>query len=259
MDMGLQGRTALLTGASRGMGRACAEALAREGVDLTLVARGSGPLEETAAAIRAASGVRVTTVAADISTEAGRAAALAACPDPDILLANAGGMKPGDFRQWSREDWIAAVDLMMLPPILLTRAVVDGMMARGFGRIVAIAARTVKCPQPELGLSNGARSGLVGFLAGLGRQTVRHNVTINTLLPGIIASEAQREHVDVLAQHDPQRFKEIWAARAAENPAGRYGRPEEIGAAFCFLCSAHAGFITGQSLMIDGGSYPGTF
>ncbi len=259
MDMGLQGRTALLTGASRGMGRACAEALAREGVDLTLVARGSGPLEETAAAIRAASGVRVTTVAADISTEAGRAAALAACPDPDILLANAGGMKPGDFRQWSREDWIAAVDLMMLPPILLTRAVVDGMMARGFGRIVAIAARTVKCPQPELGLSNGARSGVVGFLAGLGRQTVRRNVTINTLLPGIIASEAQREHVDVLAQHDPQRFKEIWASRAAENPAGRYGRPEEIGAAFCFLCSAHAGFITGQSLMIDGGSYPGTF
>lgn len=259
MDMGLQGRKALLTGASRGMGRACAEALAREGVDLTLVARSAAPLEKAAAAIRAASGVRVDIVAADISTEAGRAAALAACPDPDILLANAGGMKPGDFRNWTREDWIAAVDLMMLPPILLTRAVVDGMMERGFGRIVAIAARTVKCPQPELGLSNGARSGLVGFLAGLGRQTVRRNVTINTLLPGIIASEAQREHVDVLAGHDPAKFEEIWAARAAENPAGRYGRPEEIGAAFCFLCSTHAGFITGQSLMIDGGSYPGTF
>ncbi len=260
MDLGIRGRKALLTGSSKGMGRACAFAVAREGVDVTLVARNRTTLEETADAIRAETGVKVTTVAADVSTEEGRAAVLEACPDPDIVLNNAGGKLPGDFRDWDRKEWIEAIDLMMLPPIMMMRAVVDGMMERGFGRIVNIVSRSVKIPQNELGLSNGARSGLVGFTAGLARQTVRCNVTINNLLPGIFDSDAQREHIEgMIKDGSTQSFDEIWAARAAANPAGRYGRPEEIGAYFAFLCGENAGFITGQSLLIDGGSYPGTF
>lgn len=259
MDLGIAGREALLTGASRGMGRACAEALAREGVNLTIAARGREALEETASAIRAATGAQVRIVAADVTTGAGRAEILAACPAPDILLNNAGGMTPGDFRDWEPQDWIAAVELMMLPPIMMMRATVDGMMARGFGRIVNIASRSVKIAQPELGLSNGARSGLVGFTAGLARQTVRHNVTINNLLPGIFDTDAQREHIRALPGAEGEGFAQIWDARAAANPAGRYGRAGEIGAYFAFLCSQHAGFITGQNLLIDGGSYPGTF
>ncbi|MEI2385212.1 SDR family oxidoreductase [Breoghania sp. JC706] len=259
MDLGIRGRTALLTGSSKGMGRACAFAVAREGVDVTLVARTEKTLLETADAIRAETGVTVTTVIADITTDAGRRAALYACPEPDIVLNNAGGKLPGDFREWGREDWISAINLMMLPPIMMMRDVVDGMMERGFGRIVNIVSRSVKIPQAELGLSNGARSGLVGFTAGLARQTVRHNVTINNLLPGIVDSDAQREHIEGMLKDGGPSFDEVWAERAAGNPAGRYGRPEEIGAYFAFLCGADAGFITGQNLLIDGGSYPGTF
>lgn len=259
MDLGIEGRRALLTGASKGMGRACAMALAREGVDVTIVARGRDALEATAAAIRAETGAKVTAVAADVTTAEGRGAALAACPEPDILLNNAGGMPPGDFRTWTRDDWIAAVDLMMLPPIEMIKATVDGMMARGFGRIVNIASRSVKIAQPELGLSNGARSGLVGFVAGLSRQTVASNVTINNLLPGIFDSDAQREHIAGMLDEMGQSFDEVWQARANANPARRYGRTEEIGAYFAFLCSVHAGYITGQNLLIDGGSYPGTY
>jgi len=258
MDLGLTGKTALLTGASKGMGRACAHALAREGVSITIVARNGEALEATARAIRADTGAEVATVSADITTEAGRAAALAACPAPDILLNNAGGMAPGDFRDWGPEMWHEAVDRMMLPPIMMMRATVDGMMDRGFGRIVSIASRSVKIAQPELGLSNGARSGLVGFTAGLARQTVGRGVTINTLLPGIFDSDGQREHIAGMLAPG-QSFDEVWAARARGNPAGRYGRPEEIGAYFAFMCSRHAGFITGQNLLIDGGSYPGTY
>ena len=259
MDLGISGRKALLTGASKGMGRACAMALAREGVDVTIVARGRDVLEATAEAIRAETGATVTAVAADITTPDGRRAALAACPEPDIVLNNAGGMAPGDFRTWTRDDWIAAIDLMMLPPIEMMKATVDGMMARGFGRIVNIASRSVKIAQPELGLSNGARSGLVGFVAGLSRQTVASNVTINNLLPGIFDSDAQREHIADMLDDMGKSFDEVWQARANANPAKRYGRTEEIGAYFAFLCSAHAGFITGQNLLIDGGSYPGTY
>ncbi len=259
MDLGISGRTALLTGASKGMGRACAVALAREGVDLTLVARTPGPLEATAQSIRDDTGVTVATVAADITEPEGRAAALEACPEPDILLNNAGGCPPGDFRDWTREDWIAALDLMMLSPIEMIRATVDGMMLRGFGRIVSITSRSVKIAQPELGLSNGARSGLVGFTAGIARQTIARGVTINNLLPGIVDSEAQREHVRAIVAETGQDFDTVWQARADANPARRFGRPEEIGAAFAFLCSAQAGFITGQNLLVDGGSYPGTF
>ncbi len=259
MDLGIAGKRALLFGASRGLGKACAIAVAREGADVTIAARSADALDKAAAEILARTGARVTTVVADIRTPEGRAAALAACPAPDILLNNAAGFRPGNFRDWSRETWIAALDLMMLAPIEMMKATVDGMMARGYGRIVNIVSRSVKIAQPELGLSNGARSGLVGFVAGLSRQTVARNVTINNLLPGIFASEAQIEHVEVLAEDTGRSFEEVWAERAHTNPAGRYGDPDELGAYFAFLVSNRAGFITGQNLLIDGGSYPGTY
>jgi 3-oxoacyl-[acyl-carrier protein] reductase len=241
------------------LGRACAFAVAAEGVQVTLVARTQEALEQTAAEIRAATGGTVATVAGDITTPAGRASALAACPEPDILLNNADGPLPGDFRNWTRDDWIAALDTMMLSHIEMMRLTVDGMIARRFGRIVNIVSRSVKIPQLELGLSNGARSGLVGFAAGLARQTVAHNVTINNLLPGIFDSDAQRRHIEGMIEPGGKSFEQIWRERAAANPAKRYGDPKELGAYFAFLCSAQAGDITGQNLVIDGGSYPGTY
>lgn len=258
MDMGLSGRKALLNGASKGMGRACAFALSREGAEVTLVARGADALNRTADEIRAETGGTVTVVAADITSDEGRAEALAACPEPDILLNNAGGKKPGDFRDWGRDEWVSALDLMMLAPIQMMRLTFDGMVERGFGRIINIAARGVKIPQVELGLSNGARTGLVGFSAGLAREGVARNVTINTILPGIIDSEAQRQHVQSLVHEGGPSFDEIWAARADKSPAKRFGRPEEIGALFTFLASGHSGLMTGQSILMDGGDYPGT-
>ena len=259
MDLGITGRKALLSGASRGLGRACAVALAKEGVDVTIVARTRDVLERTCAEIRATTGVAAIPVVGDITTVAGREAALAACPAPDILLNNADGPLPGDFRNWTRDDWIAALDSMMLAPIEMIRLTVDGMMARGFGRIINIVSRSVKIPQLELGLSNGARSGLVGFIGGLARQTVANNVTINNLLPGIFDSDAQRRHIEGMLKPDGKSFDQIWRERAAASPAKRYGRPSELGAYCAFLCSAHAGFVTGQNILIDGGSYPGTY
>jgi 3-oxoacyl-[acyl-carrier protein] reductase len=259
MELGIRDRRALLCGASRGLGRACALAVAREGVHVTIVARTRDTLERTAADIRAASTVQVTAVAADITTADGRAAALAACPQPDILLNNADGPMPGDFRTWTREDWIGALDAMMLAPIEMMRATVDGMMARAFGRIVNISSRSVKIPQLELGLSNGARTGLVGFVAGLARQTVARNVTINNLLPGIFDSDAQKRHIEGMLKDLGKPFDQVWRERAAASPARRYGDPAEFGSYFAYLCSAQAGYITGQNLLIDGGSYPGTF
>jgi 3-oxoacyl-[acyl-carrier protein] reductase len=259
VDLGIRGRKALLSGASRGLGKACAFALAREGVDVTIVARTRETLEATAKEIATATGVKVTPVVGDITTPAGRSAAVAACPEPDILLNNADGPKPGDFRDWSRDDWHAALDAMMLAPIEMIRLTVDGMMTRGFGRIINIVSRSVKIPQHELGLSNGARSGLVGFVGGIARQTVAHNVTINNLLPGIFDSDAQRDHIRGMLAPGGKSFEEIWRERAAGNPARRYGRPAELGAYCAFLCSEHAGFITGQNLLVDGGSYPGTY
>lgn len=259
MDLGISGRKAILTGASKGMGRACAFAVAREGVNITIAARTEATLMATAEEIRDETGTEVVAIVADVTKPEGREAILTACPEPDILLNNAGGCPPGDFRDWSRDDWIAAIDLMMLPPIEMMKATVDGMMARGFGRIVNIASRSVKIAQLEMGLSNGARSGLVGFTAGLARQTVARNVTINNLLPGIFDSDAQKEHIAAMLDDLGMSFDELWQQRAAGNPAKRYGRPEELGAYFAFLCSSHAGFITGQNLLIDGGSYPGTF
>jgi 3-oxoacyl-[acyl-carrier protein] reductase len=259
VNLGIAGKSALVSGASRGLGKACALALAQEGVNVTIVARTPGVLERTAVEIAQATGVEVKTVAGDITTSEGRSAAVAACPEADILINNADGPLPGDFRDWTRQEWIAALDAMMLGPIEMMRLTVDGMMMRGFGRIINIVSRSVKIPQTELGLSNGARSGLVGFAAGLARQTVERNVTINNLLPGIFDSDAQRRHIEGMIVPGGKSFDEIWQARAAANPARRYGRPAELGAYCAFLCSEHAGFVTGQNLLIDGGSYPGTF
>src|SRR5712692_10359254 len=232
MDLGIRGKKALLSGASRGLGKACALALAHEGVEVTIVARTRDILERTAAEIGEATGVKVTPVAADITTKEGRSAALAACPQPDILLNNADGPLPGDYRDWSRDDWIAALDTMMLAPIEMMRLTVDGMMARGFGRIVNIVSRSVKIPQLELGLSNGARTGLVGFVAGLARQTVGRNVTINNLLPGIFDSDAQKRHIEGMLHDLGKPFDQVWRERAAGSPAKRYGDPAEFGSYF---------------------------
>lgn len=258
MDTGLKGRTALVCAASKGLGRACAMALAREGVAVTITARGAEALEEAAAAIRAETGMQVTTVAGDITTEAGRAAALAACPAPDILVNNAGGPPPGDFRGWSREDWIAALDANMLTPIALMRAVVDGMCERRFGRIVNITSASVKSPIPTLGLSNGARAGLTGFVGGLARQVARHNVTINNLLPGPFLTDRLRTTTAALAAKSGRSVDDEIAERGKLSPAGRVGDPEEFGAACAFLCAAGSGFIVGQNLLLDGGAFNST-
>ncbi len=259
MDLGIAGKSALVFGASKGLGRACALRLAREGVDVVIAARTQATLEQAAAEMSAQAGRRVRHVVADITTEAGRDAALAACPAPDILINNADGKPPGDFRTWTPADWHSAVDAMMVGPIEMMRRTVDGMTARNFGRIVNIVSRSVKTPQLELGLSNGARSGLVGFVAGLARQTVRSNVTINNLLPGAFATDAQRHHVQGLVGSTGKSFEQLWHERGALSPAGRFGEADELGALCAFVCSTHAGYITGQNLLIDGGAYPGTF
>ncbi|WP_377809268.1 SDR family oxidoreductase [Azospirillum sp. A29] len=258
MDLGIAGRRAIVCAASKGLGRACAFALAREGVHVTLTARNADALEATAEEIRKATGVTVTTAAGDISTEEGRAAALAACPEPDILINNAGGPPPGDFHDWDREDWIRALDANMLTPIFLIKATVDGMMSRGFGRIVNITSAAVKAPIPILGLSNGARTGLTGFVAGLSRQTVKHNVTVNNLLPGPFETDRLRKTMEGGAKAGGRSIDEEMELRRKSNPSGRFGDPEEFGAACAFLCAASSGFMTGQNILLDGGAFPGT-
>ncbi len=259
MDLGISGKKGLVCAASKGLGRACALSLAREGVDVTIVARSEGPLNETAEAIASETGVTVTTVATDITTDAGRAAALAACPAPDILINNAGGPPPGNFRDWGRDEWIAAVDANMLTAIFLIKETVDDMMGRGFGRIVNITSSAVKAPIDILGLSNGARAGLTGFIAGIARDTVKDNVTINNLLPGPFDTDRLRSNLVTVAESSGRSVEEVAAERAAANPAGRFGDPAEFGDACAYLCSAQAGYITGQNFLIDGGGYPGTF
>lgn len=259
MDLKLQGRKAIVCAASKGLGRACALALAEEGVDLVINARNPEALEQTAMEIRAQTGVEVITVAADITTEAGRAQVLAACSEPDILVTNAGGPPPGDFRDWDEKAWHDALDANMLTPIFLIKAVVDGMMARGFGRIVNITSAAVKAPIPILGLSNGARSGLTGFVAGLARETVASNVTINGLLPGPFDTDRQKVIVGGDAKRLGVSEAEARQLRMQANPAKRFGDPQEFGTACAFLCGQQAGFITGQNLLLDGGAYPGTF
>jgi len=258
MDLGLSGRRALVCAASKGLGRGCAEALALEGVDVTICARTEQEVAAAAAEIGALAGRPVAWVACDITTEAGRAAALAACPQPDILVNNAGGPPPGDFREWDEAAWQAAVNANMITPIMLIRAVADGMIARRFGRIVNITSRSVKAPLSHLGLSNGARAGLTGFVAGLARQVAKHNVAINNLLPGPFLTARQADGLRKLAAKAGQDYEAFLATRVAENPAGRFGTPDEFGKACAFLCSADAGFIIGQNLVIDGGSVNAT-
>jgi 3-oxoacyl-[acyl-carrier protein] reductase len=258
MDYGIAGRRAIVCAASKGLGRACAMALAREGVDVVITARTVDVLESTAADIRRETGVTVTAVAGDISTEAGRAAALAACPEPDMLINNAGGPPPGDFREWGRDDWIKAVDANMLTPIFLIKATVDGMCARGFGRIVNITSASVKSPIPQLGMSNGARAGLTGFCGGLARQVARHNVTINALLPGPFLTDRLRSGAAHAARAANRSVEEELAERAKSTPAGRVGDPAEFGAACAFLCAASSSFIVGQNLLLDGGAFNST-
>jgi 3-oxoacyl-[acyl-carrier protein] reductase len=259
MDMGITGKTALVCAASKGLGKGCALALAREGVDLVITARTKDVLVATAKEIADETGVKVTPVAGDITTEEGRAAALAACPDPDILVNNAGGPPPGDFRDWRREDWIAAVDANMITPIEMIRSTVDAMLERKWGRIVNITSGAVKAPLDALGLSNGARSGLTGFVAGLARKTVRDGVTINNLLPGPFDTDRIHSVAAQVSKKTGRSVEDILEERRTQNPAGRFGDLGEFGAACAFLCSRHAGYITGQNVLMDGGAYPGTF
>jgi 3-oxoacyl-[acyl-carrier protein] reductase len=262
MDLGIAGKWALVCAASKGLGRGCAQALVREGVNVVITARGDEALQATAAALRALNpGVEVRTVAGDITTAAGRAAALAACPQVDILVNNAGGPPPGDFRDWDRETWMRALDANMLTPIELIKATVDGMAERGFGRVVNITSASVKAPIDVLGLSNGARSGLTGFIAGLARQPrlASRNVTINGLLPGPFDTDRLRATVVGVAAKTGQTIEQVLDERRQGIPTRRYGTAQEFGAMCAFICSAHTGYITGQNLLLDGGGYPGTF
>jgi 3-oxoacyl-[acyl-carrier protein] reductase len=260
VDLGIKGRRAIVCASSKGLGRACAIALANEGVHVTLTARGAEALKKTADEIRKASpGVTVTEVVGDITTPAGREAALKACPDPDILVNNAGGPPPGDFRNWTRDDWIKAIDANMLTPIELIKATVDGMMARKFGRIVNITSGSVKMPLAGLDLSSGARAGLTAFLAGVARSVAPNGITINNILPGSFDTDRLRSNLKTNAQKAGITEEEAAKARMATVPARRFGQPDEFGAACAFLCSAHAGYITGQNLLIDGGVFNGAF
>jgi len=259
MDLGITGKRALVCAASKGLGRGCAQALAEAGALVTIVARTEADVRRAAEEIGARAGHPVQWVATDITTPAGRQAALERCPEPDILVNNAGGPPPGDFRDWDRDAWIRALDANMLTPIELIKATVDGMIARRFGRIVNVTSGAVKAPIPFLGLSNGARSGLTGFVAGLARQVARHNVTINNLLPGPFDTDRLRSTFAMRAKQAGQALDVALQAGRDANPSGRFGTPEEFGAACAFLCSAQAGYIVGQNLLIDGGAFPGTF
>jgi len=258
MDLGIRGRTAIVCAASKGLGRGCASALAAEGVDLVINARGAETLEATAAALRGAHGVGVTAVAADITTPDGRAAVLAAAPAADILVTNAGGPPPGLWSDWSREDFIRALDANMLTPIALMQALLPGMMERGWGRVVNITSQSVKAPIPALGLSNAARTGLTGFVAGTSRQVASAGVTINNLLPGVHATDRALALDEGVVKAEGVTMDEARARREAGIPARRYGTPEEFGAACAFLCSTHAGFIVGQNILLDGGATSAT-
>jgi len=262
MDLGIAGRTALVCGASKGLGYGSALALVKEGVNVVVVARGAEALQAAAAQLQAAAagGASAKAVAADITTPEGRAAAFAAHADYDIVVTNAGGPPPGDFRDWDREAWIQAVEANMLTPIELIKATVDGMAARGFGRIVNITSSAVKAPIDILGLSNGARSGLTGFVAGVARSGLAaRGVTINNLLPGAFDTDRLRNTAVGAAKKTGQSIEAIQEARRKTIPARRFGTPEEFGAICAFLCSVHAGYMTGQNVLADGGAYPGTF
>ncbi|MCF6315776.1 MAG: SDR family oxidoreductase [Marinosulfonomonas sp.] len=258
MDMGISGKRALVCASSKGLGRGCAEALAAEGVHLVLNARTKGPLEETAEAIRVAHGVNVVTVAADITSAEGQAAVLAAAGDVDILVNNAGGPPPGVWSDWDREDFIKALDANMLTPITLMKAVLPGMMDRGWGRIINITSKSVKAPIAVLGLSNSARAGLTGYVAGTSRQVAGAGVTINNLQPGMHATDRGLSLARKRAEKEGITFDQALKEASASIPVGRYGTAAEFGAACAFLCSQHAGFIVGQNILLDGGEVNAT-
>jgi len=255
MDLGIKGKKALVCAASKGLGKACATHLAREGAIVTITGRDLQALEATAREINAEAGTDVKIAAGDISTPEGRAAALKVCPQPDILVNNNGGPPPGSFRNLTRDDWIKALDANMIAPIEMIKATVDGMMERKFGRIVNITSSSVKSPTKTLDLSNGARAGLTGFIAGISRETIRHNVTINNLLPGWFGTE--RLYTAILGRQlkPGQTIEEKIAEVAGNQLSGRIGIPDEFGAACAFLCSQYAGYITGQNLLMDGGEF----
>jgi 3-oxoacyl-[acyl-carrier protein] reductase len=257
MDFGIAGRRALVCGASAGLGFACAEALAKEGVELVMAARTEAPLQKAAATLRALSKASVNWVTADVTTVAGRARIFADYPDFDIVVTNAGGPPPGDFRDWDRNVWLQALDANMLSPIEIIKTTVDGMMARGFGRIINITSSAVKSPVNGLGLSNGARSGLTGFVAGLARTTVGRNVTINNILPGTFDTARLAGNFAAQARREGTSAEVLRVQRLAKHPAHRFGQPEELGATCAFLCSVHAGYINGQNILLDGGSFVG--
>lgn len=259
MDLGIAGRRALVCASSRGLGRACARALAAEGVEIVVNGRDAAQLEATAAEIRRESGVAVIAVAADLCTEEGRAALLAACPDPDILVNNNGGPPPGRFEDWDHARWLAALEANLLAPVLLIRAVIGGMRARRFGRIVNITSAMVKAPHAAMGLSTAARSALTAVCKGLSREVARDNVAINNLLPERIDTGRQRFMAELRAKSGGVSIEQAYAEMAASIAAGRLGTPEEFGAACAFLCSSYTSFVSGQNLQIDGGSYPGVY
>lgn len=265
MDLGISGKWALVCGASKGLGFGCAQALVREGVNVVIVARGAQALEDAAARLRSdpqrPQAAQVVAVAADITTAEGRAAAFAARKDYDIVVTNAGGPPPGNFRDWDRDAWIAAIDANMLAPIELIKASVDGMAARGFGRIVNITSSAVKAPLSLLGLSNGARSGLTGFVAGVARasELASRNVTINNLLPGPFDTDRLRKTMTEAARKSGKTLEETMDSRRKLTPAQRFGTAEEFGSICAFLCSQQAAYIVGQNILADGGTYPGTY
>lgn len=259
MDLGLKGRTALVCASSKGLGKACALALAKEGARVVINGRDRENLLRTVEEIAGATGSEVISVASDVTTPGGRSALIEAAPRPDILVNNAGGPPAGNFRDWTRDDWIRALDANMLAAIELIKATIDPMVERRFGRIVNITSGAVKAPISYLGLSNGARSGLTGFVAGLAREVSRHNVTINNLLPGSFETDRLLGTARNVAEKEGRSKEEQLALWRQGEVSGRFGRPEEFGAACAFLCGAQAGYITGQNLLLDGGTYPGTF
>ncbi len=259
MDLGIAGRKAIVGGASAGLGKACAMSLAREGVEVTIVARTRANIEAAAEEVRTATGARVTPIAVDITTDEGRTTVLEACPAPDIVVNNSGGPPTGNFRDWDRAAWIAALNGNMLGAVFMIKDTVDGMIARRYGRIVNITSSAVKAPISVLGLSNGARSGLTGFVAGVAREVAKHNVTINNLLPGDFDTERHQSNTRAMAKVQNRPYEEMRSIRIGQVAAGRFGNPTELGDCCAYLCSAQAGFITGQNLLIDGGKYPGTF
>jgi 3-oxoacyl-[acyl-carrier protein] reductase len=258
MDLGIRGRRAIVCASSRGLGGACAEALAREGVHVTLNGRDAGALEAATAALRASHpDVEVGSVVGDIARETTHEQLLAACPEPDILVNNNGGPPPGRFRDWDREAWLGALDANMLAPLAMIRAVLEGMVERRFGRIVNITSAMVKTPLAPMGLSTGARTGLTSVCKALSREVAHANVTLNNLLPERIDTARQRGMAELRAKLGGVSVEQAYDEMKASIAAGRLGRPEELGDACAFLCSEQAGFISGQNLQLDGASYAG--